>query len=123
MQPSRFARRLHLLRHLRGLRETILLVILRHEEAVFANRFPVEAHFACLGIGVVYSLAMSTVHEIETAVSKLSRQELLAFRDWFSTFDAAAWDKQFEQDVAAGRLDGLADEAIHDAREGRCRDL
>jgi hypothetical protein len=44
---------------------------------------------------------MSTVHEIETAGSKLSSQELPAFRDWFSEFDATAWDKQFEEDVAA----------------------
>jgi hypothetical protein len=66
---------------------------------------------------------MSSVHEIEAAVSKLSRRELFAFREWFSTFDAAAWDKQFEEDVAAGHLDALADEAIHDLREGRCRDL
>lgn len=66
---------------------------------------------------------MSTVHEIETAVSQLSREELWSFRDWFSTFDAAAWDKQFEQHVAAGKLDALADEAIRDLREGRCRDL
>jgi len=66
---------------------------------------------------------MSTVHEIESAVSKLSREELLSFRDWFSTFDADAWDKQFEQDVTAGHLDALADEAIRDLREGRCRDL
>ena len=66
---------------------------------------------------------MSTVHEIENAVSKLSREELLSFRGWFSTFDAAAWDKQFEQDVAAGHLDALADEAVRDLREGRCRDL
>lgn len=66
---------------------------------------------------------MSSVPEIETAVSKLSRLELLAFRDWFSKFDAAAWDKQFEEDVATGQLDTLADEAIRDFREGRCRDL
>ena len=72
---------------------------------------------------LVYSSDMSSVHEIETTVSKLSRQELLAFRDWFSAFDAAAWDKQFEEDVAAGHLDALADEAIRDLREGRCRDL
>ena len=64
-----------------------------------------------------------SVHEIETAVSKLSRQELLAFRDWFFEFDAAAWDRQFEQDVATGKLDTLADEAVRDLREGRCRDL
>ena len=66
---------------------------------------------------------MSNVHEIEAAVSNLSREELLSFREWFSTFDAAAWDRQFEQDVAAGHLDALADEAIRDLREGRCRDL
>jgi hypothetical protein len=72
---------------------------------------------------LVYSAGVSSVHEIESAVSKLSRRELLAFRDWFSDFDAAAWDKQFEEDVAAGHLDALADEAIRDLREGRCRDL
>ena len=41
----------------------------------------------------------------------------------FSEFDAEAWDKQFEQDVAAGHLDLLADEAVRDLREGRCRNL
>jgi hypothetical protein len=71
----------------------------------------------------VYAPHMSSVHEIETAITKLSRQELLAFRNWFSEFDAAMWDKQFEEDVAAGHLDALADDAIRDLREGRCRDL
>ena len=66
---------------------------------------------------------MSTVNEIESAVSKLSRDELHSFRSWFHEFDADAWDKQFEQDVHAGRLDALADEALRDFREGRCRDL
>ena len=65
---------------------------------------------------------MSTVKEIEAAVSKLSRQELSSFRSWFAEFDAEAWDKQFEEDVAAGRLDALADEALSDSREGRCTD-
>ena len=66
---------------------------------------------------------MNTVFEIENAVQKLSRADLTAFRDWFLGFDATAWDKQFEEDVAAGRLDALADEAIRDLREGRCKDL
>jgi len=55
--------------------------------------------------------------------AQLSRLELLAFRDWFSEFDAVAWDKQFEADVAAGHLDALANEAIVDLREGRSRDV
>jgi hypothetical protein len=66
---------------------------------------------------------MSNVPEIEAAVSKLSRHELSVFRDWFSAFDAVSWDRQFEADVAAGRLDALASEAIRDLREGRCTDL
>lgn len=66
---------------------------------------------------------MSTVFEIENAVQKLSRTDLTAFRDWFHSFDAVAWDKQFEEDVTAGRLDALADEALRDLREGRCTEL
>ena len=66
---------------------------------------------------------MGTVHEIETAISKLSRQELVALRDWFFQFDSVAWDKQFEEDVARGRLDELADEALADVREGRSREM
>lgn len=66
---------------------------------------------------------MSTVSEIENAVQHLSRSDLTTFRDWFLGFDAGAWDKQFKEDVIAGRLDALADEAIRDLREGRCTHL
>jgi hypothetical protein len=66
---------------------------------------------------------MSTVQDIEKAVSKLPPEDLTAFRAWFAEFDAEAWDKQFERDVAAGRLDKLADEALNDLREGRCTNL
>ena len=64
-----------------------------------------------------------SVEEIETAVSKLSREELSAFRQWFEHFDAEAWDKQLEQDIAAGRLDASAKEALRDFREGRSSKL
>ena len=66
---------------------------------------------------------MSTVQEIEQAVQELPPQELAAFRAWFAEFDAVAWDRQFEEDVVAGRLDQLAEEALQDLREGRCTDL
>ena len=66
---------------------------------------------------------MSTIQEIEDAVRRLPPEELAAFRAWFAEFDAGVWDRQFEEDVAAGRLDALADEAIEDLREGRCTDL
>ena len=62
---------------------------------------------------------MSTIQEIERAISGLSREELSEFRAWFLDFDAAAWDQQLEHDVAAGRLDALAEEALADLRTGR----
>lgn len=65
---------------------------------------------------------MSTVHDIEQAIRGLGPQDLAAFRDWFADYDAEAWDRQFEQDVAAGRLDRLAEEALRDLGEGRCTD-
>ena len=66
---------------------------------------------------------MSSVKDIESAVSKLSREDLSSFRTWFADFDAKVWDKQFEQDVKASRLDTLAEEALHDLDEGRSTDL
>ena len=66
---------------------------------------------------------MSSVKDIESAVARLSPKELANFRSWFARFDAEAWDRQFETDVSAGRLDKLGDEALRDLDEGRCTDL
>ena len=75
------------------------------------------------GVGGKGAMAMGTVENIKEAVRKLSLEELAAFRAWFAEFDAASWDREFEEDVAAGRLDQLAEEALRDLREGRCTDL
>jgi hypothetical protein len=65
---------------------------------------------------------MNSLEQIENAVRQLSAKDLAAFRAWFAELDAAAWDRQIEEDVAAGRLDALAEEALNDLREGRCTD-
>ena len=70
-----------------------------------------------------YDMAMRSVREIEEAIRNLEPLELEAFRAWFAEFDAQAWARQLEADVAAGRLDALAEEALGDLREGRCADL
>ena len=70
-----------------------------------------------------YVEAMSTLQDISDAVGKLPTEDLARFRAWFSEFDAVQWDRQFVEDVAAGRLDDLAEEALRDLREGRCTDL
>ena len=52
---------------------------------------------------------MSRVEKVEREIQAFSAEELAAFRQWFATFDAEAWDRQFEADAKAGRLDALAD--------------
>lgn len=54
---------------------------------------------------------MSKIDELERQIQGLSAQELAAFRKWFAQFDAAAWDRQFEADVKAGKLDTLGERA------------
>lgn len=55
---------------------------------------------------------MSTIQEIKDAIQRLSADELAALRAWFAEFDTDAWDRRIEEDVAAGRLDALAEEAL-----------
>lgn len=64
----------------------------------------------------------STVTEIEDAVRRLSDAERAQFRAWFAEFDAAEWDRQFDADVATGRLDWLAAEAVDHLQAGHCTD-
>lgn len=66
---------------------------------------------------------MRTVQDIAHAIRQLSPEDLAAFRSWFAEFDAAVWDRQWEAEVAAGRLDQLAEEALQECRAGRCTDV
>lgn len=67
--------------------------------------------------GILFS--MSKLKALEQTVSTLSAEELAEFRRWFAEFDAAAWDRQIERDVKAGKLDALADEALRDHAAGK----
>lgn len=66
---------------------------------------------------------MSSVREIEQAIERLSAEELRALREWFAEREAEEWDRQFERDVRDGKLESLAEQALEDLREGRCKDL
>ena len=57
------------------------------------------------------------------ASGRLRPEDLAAFRAWFAKFDAEVWDRELEDDIPAGRLDALAEEALDDLRGGRCTDL
>ena len=64
---------------------------------------------------------MTKIEEIEKVVSTLSPDELAEFRAWFEAFDAAEFDRKIERDIRAGKLDGLAEEAIAEFKSGRAR--
>jgi hypothetical protein len=66
---------------------------------------------------------MSKIEQIEVAVKELSSDDLAAFRAWFAEFDADAWDRQFEADVHAGKLEKLAERALRDHSNGRSTGL
>ncbi len=66
---------------------------------------------------------MSKVETIEQQIEKLSPDELVAFRRWYTAFDAESWGRQFEADVKAGRLDTLADQALRDHATNQTKPL
>jgi hypothetical protein len=66
---------------------------------------------------------MSTVEEIEKAISKLPPDDLDRFRAWYEEFEASRFDHKIERDAKAGKLDRLADEATAAYRAGRAREL
>ena len=66
---------------------------------------------------------MTTVAEITGAVKRLPKKGLARFRKWFVEYDAAAWDKQLESDVAAGKFDAFAREALREHKAGRTTSL
>jgi len=63
------------------------------------------------------------VENVEREVQEFSPEELATFRKWFAAFDAEAWDRQFEADVKAGKLDGLAERALRDHAAGKSSKL
>jgi hypothetical protein len=55
---------------------------------------------------------MSTVQEIEQAIEKLSESGIAEIRGWLL-------DRDIDADVAAGRLDSIAEESLAEHRAGK----
>jgi hypothetical protein len=66
---------------------------------------------------------MTTLEDIEKAVTELSMDQLARFRAWFEEFEAVRFDQKIERDAAGGKLDRLAEQALSDFRAGRAREL
>ena len=72
--------------------------------------------------GIVFS-DMTRVEALEKEVENLTPEELTSFRRWFVEHDWQTWDAQLERDVAAGKLDDLAAEALAEHRRGETREI
>jgi len=66
---------------------------------------------------------MTRVEAVENEVRSLTAEELAAFRAWFTEYDWQAWDAQLERDIAAGKLDTLAAEALAELERGETTEL
>lgn len=66
---------------------------------------------------------MSTLEQIKAAILTLPSDEFVRLRQWFFDLDYQRWDEQLEQDIADGKLDALAQEAIASFEAGHCREM
>ncbi len=66
---------------------------------------------------------MSTLEQIEAAILSLPSNDFEKLRHWFFDLDYQRWDEQLERDIAEGRLEALAQEAIAEFKAGHCREI
>jgi hypothetical protein len=66
---------------------------------------------------------VSTVTEIREAIQKLPAKEAWQLAEELRDHLDALWDEQFEQDVEAGRLDGIIARAREEYASGKTRSM
>jgi hypothetical protein len=64
---------------------------------------------------------MLTLEQIEAAILELSPDKFQQLVQWFFDLDYQRWDEQLEKDIAEGKLEDLAQEAIADFEAGHYR--
>jgi hypothetical protein len=66
---------------------------------------------------------MSSVTEIEEALRALPVDQARSVADWLQDYLEDQWDRQIENDAAAGKLDKLAAKALEHHQAGRTKPL
>lgn len=66
---------------------------------------------------------MSKLEQIETDILALSAKDFEALKQWFADLDYQHWDQQIEEDIANGRLDAFAQEALVEFQAGHCQTI
>lgn len=64
-----------------------------------------------------------SVQDLEAAVSRLTKEELATFSQWFEEYMAEVWDRQIEADIHSGRFEAAGKRAKADYEAGRCTPL
>lgn len=62
---------------------------------------------------------MSTVQEIESAITQLKPKEIHAVADWLLEYREKLWDRKIAADARAGKLDSLIKKAKAGHRAGK----
>jgi hypothetical protein len=62
-----------------------------------------------------------SVAEIEAAIKTLPNEELAQFNQWYQEYLEEHWDEQIREDVRAGKLDFLTEEAQRERDAGTLR--
>jgi hypothetical protein len=66
---------------------------------------------------------MSNLEQIEAAILSLPSNEFEKLKQWFLDLDYERWDEQLEQDIADGKLEAFAQEAIAEFEAGHCHEI
>jgi hypothetical protein len=64
-----------------------------------------------------------SVEELESAITKLPREEFSRLAAWFADYQAASWEREIEADLRAGRLDHVIQRARDDIASGKSKPL
>jgi hypothetical protein len=66
---------------------------------------------------------VSTVTEIKAAFEQLPEKDARELANWVQRVMDDRWDRQIDDDIAAGKLDKVAEEAMAHYRAGRVKPL
>lgn len=66
---------------------------------------------------------MTTIPEIQQAILNLPEAEYAELCRWVLDQDWERWEREFDEDVKAGKLDTLAAEALEARARGELKDL
>jgi hypothetical protein len=64
-----------------------------------------------------------SVAEIESAIAQLPAKDFAELISWLDAYRQQKWDQQIADDLAAGRLDAVMNEAEDEYRQGLAKPL